>query len=710
MKTPLKIIVIIAVVILVVVAGLTVFVKSYLTDARVRTLITRTAESSLHRKVSLGAISVSIFRGISVKDFEIKEKDSDSDFVKADAFVLKYQLLPLLSRRLVINQLEIESPTIVIRKNSDGSYNFSDMIRRKGEAAAKKKDTGGLSGLPVSLSVQSLRIDKARLEYSDPVGTVKKALIGLDAGIAIEGRSRQVIAPSGKARMEVLEVVLKDRPGPITDIPVSLQYSAEVDLAGKKVYILDASVKTLGVPATIKGTVNYGEPLSYDLEVGAPSVDLADVEKGAAVFLPSGIRISGGFSMKVSAAQKAVKDAKPVFSGEIKLDRVAVQVKNMKPVFSGTVTLAPEQIGFRSMKLVAGDSSADISGRVANYSTNPDIRMDVTSPMLNLDSIMLPQGKGEADAPGGRPGKEGKEQKEFGPLKTKITAGGDVAIARMLYKGITVRNLKAHYTFHNNIFTIDPLTGDTLSGSFRARSAVDLSKKGMAYTMNAGTDGVKLEEITAAFAPKAKGILFGSLSARADISGAGSASETIKRNLKGKGSFSVKNGEIKNAPIADGLLALLGLRSLKEIPIEKAAGTFNISGGVINLTSVIAGKDLAIDETGTVGMDQRLDMGILVKVSDKLSPKLLGQSGISQFLSEEKGWTEIPLKLTGTVARPSYGVDTTAIGKRATKSIQKKVEEEIFKAISGEKKKEQQPTATPQKGSSPEDLLKGFFK
>jgi len=709
-----KIIGIIVAVVAVIIIGLTIFVKSYLTDARIRTFVTESAESSLHRKVSLGAISVSIFSGISVKDFEIKEQDSDKDFVKADAFVLKYQLLPLLSRRLVIDQLGIESPSILIRKNADGSFNFSDITGKKGKAAPEKKEKGGPSGLPVSLSVRSLRIDRARIEYSDPAGTVKKALIGLDADMSVEGRSRDVIGSSGKAKIELLEVLLKDRPKPVTNIHVSLQYSADANLAEKKFEIRDASVTALGVPATMKGTVNYGEPLSYAVEVNAPSVNLADVQKAAAGFLPSGIGISGVLSMKVAAVQKAVKEARPAFSGEIKLDRVAVQVKDMKPVFSGTVTLSPEQVGFKAMKLVAGDSSADISGRIENYSTNPDIRIDVTSGMLNLDSIMPPLGKGKAgEAASAASHREKKAEKEFGPLKTKITAEGNVAISKMLYKGITVQHLKAHYTFRNSIFTLDALTGDTLRGSFRAKSTVDLSKRGTSYTLNAGADGIKLEDITAAFAPKAKGMLFGSLSARADISGAGSVSETIKRNLKGKGAFNVKNGMIKNAPISDGLLAILGLQSLKEIPMDKAEGTFAISGGVIDLKSFIASKDLAMDESGTVGMDQRLNMGILVKVSDKLSPSLLAQSGISQFLSEEKGWTTVPLKLTGTIVRPSYGVDTQAIGK----TIRKRAGEEIFKALSGEKKKSseqpakgEQPSGTKKKGSSPEDLLKRFFK
>ncbi len=719
MKKALKIVGIAAAVVLVVIIGLTLFIKSYLTDERIRAIVTESAESSLNRKVSLGAISVSIFRGISVKDFEIMEKDSDAAFVKADAFVLKYQLLPLLSRKLIIDELVIESPEIGVKKKADGSFNFSDILQKQEGVGAEKEKKGGASGLPVDLSVRSFRIDGGRIEYDDPTGGVQKAVVGLDLDTAIQGRSRDVIGASGKAKITILELMMKSRPEPIKDISVTAEYRTEANLVKKQLEINKASVNAMGIPASIKGSMRYGDPFSYAVAVDAESADLSEVQKAASGLLPNGVGLSGILSAHLDVEQRPEKNTKLLFNGEVNLNNVAVEVKHMKPVFNGTIILDPERIAFKEMKLVAGDSSADISGRIANYSSEPDIRIDVTSSMLNLDSLMPPAGKGESGS-STNSGKEKNEEKEFGPLKTGITAEGNVDVARMLIKGVTVGKIKAHYIFRDNVFTLTSLTGNTLSGGFTARSSVDLSKKGTVYTLHAGADGVKLEEITAAFAPKAKENLFGSFSASADISGAGSTGETIKRNLKGKGTFKVNDGKIKNAQISDGLLTILGLQNLKEIPMEKAEGDFSINDGVINLKSVIASKDLVLDETGTIGMDRKLDMGILVKVSDNLSPRLVSQSGISQFLSEEKGWTTVPLKLRGTISKPSYGVDTQAIGKKATETIQRKMEQEIFKALSGEKEKkkssgqpqqEGQPAGPEEKkGGSPEDLLKKLFK
>jgi AsmA protein len=710
MKKAYKILAIIVAVLVVAVVGLTLFAKSYLTEERIRTLVTQSAEKSLHRKVSLGAISVSIFSGISVKDFAIREKDSDRDFLKAEAFVLRYQLLPLLSKRLVIDELSVESPRVVITKKADGSFNFSDMTRPTEEAAGEKREE--VSGLPVNLSVKSLKVDKARLEYDDPSGAVKRAVVDLDAEMSLQARSEKVIGSSGKAKMTLVEVLLKGWPKPVKDLPVSVRYQAEVNLADRKIDISDASIAGLGAEASLKGQVNYGGPLSYAVEVKAPQVNLAAVQKSAAGLLPAGVGLDGGLSVDLTAEQKPAKAAKPTFKGEIVLKNAAVATKSMRPVFSGTIDLGPARIGLRGVKLVAGGGAADITGQVLNYAASPDVRIDVSSAMLDLDSLMPVAAAAGGAAAGAAPAAK-REEKEFGPLRTKIRAEGNIDIKRMVFKGVTVRNMKAQYALRDNVFTLVSLTGGTLSGSFGVKARADLSKPGAAYSMTAETTGIKLEEITAAFAPKAKENLFGSLSGRADISGAGSVAASIKRNLKGKGSFSVKDGKIKNAQISEGLLGILGLQNMKEIPMEKAEGSFTIGGGAIDLKSVISNKDLVVNETGAIGLDQRLDMSLLVKISDALSPKIVSQSGISRFLSGEKGWTTVPLRLGGTISKPSYGIDTKAVGKQATETLQKRMGEELRKALSGEKEKkpgEQPPTQEEKKGGSPEDLLKRLFK
>jgi hypothetical protein len=154
-------------------------------------------------------------------------------------------------------------------------------------------------------------------------------------------------------------------------------------------------------------------------------------------------------------------------------------------------------------------------------------------------------------------------------------------------------------------------------------------------------------------------------------------------------------------------MTILGLRELKEIPIDKANSRFMISNGTVNLTTLIGSKDMMIDETGTVGLDEKIDLGILVKVSDRLAPKLVSQSSIANFLSDEKGWTSVPLRVKGTISKPSYGIDTKAVGRKVSEGIQKKAGEELRKILLKDQKKS---SGTEQnKSSSPGDLIRDIF-
>jgi hypothetical protein len=458
----------------------------------------------------------------------------------------------------------------------------------------------------------------------------------------------------------------------------------------------------------LKGYVSYTDPLSFSLDLNMPETRLSALQQAGEPFLPEGMLLDGAASLSVSAEKSQATNSRMTFKGQMNMNNAAVAAKGYRPVFNGSVRFTPDRIILDGVKLIAADSSAEIAGQIRNYNEEPDIQLNLTAKTLNLDAIAPAQkpGTDKNAAPSQK-----KEGKEFEPINRKMRATGSVAIDKILYKGVAVQNFRTAYDFRNNIFRISSMTGNTLSGNFRLQSAVDLSKQGTTYTMNADTNGVRLEEITAAFAPKAKDTLYGALYGKMDFAGAGTLKESIKRNLRGKGNFSVKDGKIKNARISSGLLGFLGLQDLREINMDKADGTFTVSDGIVSLTSLITSRDLILDESGTIGMDEQLDLGVLVKASEKLSPKMLSQSSIAQFLSEEKGWTSIPLRVSGTVTNPSYSIDMKYAGKKATEKLQKKAEEEIFRALSGDKqKKDKAPPQDKKKGGSTEDLLKDFFK
>lgn len=701
MKKFLKITAIVFAVLIVLIVAVSLFVKSYLTEERMRALVLETAEKSLNRKAVLGNINVSLFRGIVVKDFEIREKDSDAVFFKTKEFILKYQFLPLLTKKLVIDKLSIADVEVYIKTNPDGTYNFSDMVK-KDKTKDQKDEQEKAAGLPVDVNVKAIEIRNARFGYVDAAGKLKKADVIVNAELKVTGISKDVLSSEGSFDTTIAEALLKDGNKNFKDIKTAVRYKIDVDMASKQIIIHSMNLDIMKIPVNITGTVNYASGTAYSLIMNMPNFNLSEIKQDvAAAFIPKGMALGGNISMLLNIDKKQEKESSLNFNGNVKMSKVSCAFKKMNLVVDGAVRLTPEKISLEGLKLVAGQNRADISGSVVNYKNYPDVNVNIKSPLIALDDL-FPATPASAKSPETAKGDAVGNEPE--PMNLKLKVNATLDIDKTVYKGISITDFRSRYELKNNVLNIPYLKGNTLSGAFAIKASVNLAQKGTAYSMNADLNGIKIEEIVNAFAPKAKGKLFGILSGKAAVSGSGTIPVNLKRNLKGNGEFAIKDGSLKNAELSVGLLAILGLKDLKEIPIDKANGKFMISDGIVNLTTLINSKDMSIDETGTVGMDEKLDLGILVNVSDRLAPKLVSQSSIATFLSSEKGRTSLPLRVGGTISKPSYGVDTRVVGKKVKESLQKKVGEELQKILLKDKK---QPSSTEQKkSSSPVDQLR----
>jgi len=235
--------------------------------------------------------------------------------------------------------------------------------------------------------------------------------------------------------------------------------------------------------------------------------------------------------------------------------KVSCAYKNTHLVLDGVVKLTPEIISLEGLKLIAGPNKADILGSVKNYKEYPHVNISIKSNYIALDELFV-------STPAAGKSQETKDEgvkKEPEPMNLKLKLNASLDIDKTVYKGISINNFTSRYELKNNVFSIPYLKGNTLSGAFAMKGAVDLAQKGTRYNMNANLSNVKVEEIINAFAPKAKGKLYGILSGQAAINGAGTVPANLKRNLQGKGEFAIKNGVIKNAPLSAGLSGDSGL-------------------------------------------------------------------------------------------------------------------------------------------------------
>lgn len=152
--------------------GLLVLAKVLISPERVRQTLLPLAEKALHRPVQLEEIEVKWFSGITINNLVVKEPDGGENFVAARSVQLRYQFLPLLSGRVVVDEIRLVAPAIRIVRQADGRYNFSDLLRSQGEegeaeAETATQDPGSSPAKAFDLLVSQIAIEGGTLDFHD---------------------------------------------------------------------------------------------------------------------------------------------------------------------------------------------------------------------------------------------------------------------------------------------------------------------------------------------------------------------------------------------------------------------------------------------------------------------------------------------------------------------------------------------------------------
>ena len=306
MKKLLKVVIVVVGVLVILFIGLTLFVKSYLSSDRLKPIILPKAEAATGRKVLLDEINVSLFKGIVAKGLSVKEKDGQKDFLKIGRFVLSYRLLPLLKKQLVISKIEIVSPSISIKREREGKYNFSDIMEKRSQEPQKPSGPEH-PVLPVSVVADRLFIRDASLTFVDE----EKELP--DVSIALNAEFKGALEKDGTPRMEFGLISLKEIKAKLKDKEVKV--SGKIDMDAKTIR---ADLQTMigkdniELSATVK---DYRSTPDIVANIHAKTLDLQQL-----------MGLSGEKKAQEEKHQKKEKKAEPSEGGKMQKIKASGQI------------------------------------------------------------------------------------------------------------------------------------------------------------------------------------------------------------------------------------------------------------------------------------------------------------------------------------------------------------------------------------------------
>ena len=667
---------------------------------RYKGLIAGQVKAATGRELRIGGnleLKIGLSPAVTAQDVSFANAPwgSRAEMMKLSRLELEVALLPLLSRDIQVKRLVLVQPDILLETNTKGIGNWALDGRGVAPAASGAKTGEPAAGL-AGLALEKVRIEKGTLTYRD-------------------GRTREATSLA----IQRLDLGAKDLTSPLR-VDLSAAYRGEAfTLAGtlgplaelrapSRPYPVQLTLQAGGATFQVAGTVAVPmEAAGLDVQVTAKGPELARVSKLANQNIPAlgpfaiTARVAGSpQALSVSALDASVGTPEQVAikaTGTVKdaLNARGINVAaavdardprsaakrfgvDLPPLpalsLAARVGDAPGAYAFEGLKASLGKSTLAGSGTIALGGPRPAIKAQLASTLLDL-SELLPEEKparpGAAPSRGQQPAPSREKEKRVFPadplpLGTLKAADADLDLKldrlvlpnKMIAEAVALRLRLA-----GGRLDVDPLAARIGGGTLQGRVLVDASAgKTAALAAKLDAKRVNLGQVLRDLG-KPDLVSGTPTDLSLDLRGSGASVRDLMAGLNGDLLLILGEGRVHS-----GFVDWLGADVLTQVaeklnPTRKtdpytdlqcAVGRFSAKDGIASTDRGIALETnrMNLVSSGTANLrTEAIDFA--------LRPEARQGVGIGA------GMLVKLLRIRGTLAEPSLGVDTMEVAKTA---------------------------------------------
>jgi AsmA protein len=349
--------------------------------------------AALGRDVKLGNLHLKVFGGeVTADDLSVAEDPAFGTpaFIQAKSLHVGVELWPfLVSRHLIVTDLNIDQPEIALVQAPTGDWNFSTLGAKLKPASASEPATSG-ARMPLNLSVQLVKITNGRLTLRRTVGHWKPLVLeqvnlqlrDFSSATAFPFSLSALVRGGGALKLDGKAGPLNPADSAMTPVTVNLNLTG-LDLArsGMNDFAPDLSglisfngkADSDGVHMQMTGTLQAehlkvaknGSPaarpveldfsVQHDLRTHAGTVSQGDVHIGKALVHLTGSYVEQGESMVLS--MKLAGPEMPLPELEAMLPSVGVVLPAGASLKGGTATVELSMNGPADRAVTAGSLS-----------------------------------------------------------------------------------------------------------------------------------------------------------------------------------------------------------------------------------------------------------------------------------------------------------------------------------------------------------------
>ena len=668
---PIKLAVIIFGVLAAILVGLIVFVATTFDSARLKAELTSFVQEKKQRTLRIdGDVALSFWPNVGIRlgKASLSEYRSDKEFAAIDGARVSVAVMPLLSKRIVVDSVELDGARVTLIKHKDGTLNIADLLSKD------KSDSA-----PVQVDISGIQVGNARLTWVDEQSGQSTVVSGLDltTGAIAADTGKQVfqaaavkLAAKGKTGSDAFEVRLE-----LPKLAVSGgQASGERLLLTAN---LVGGERRVAATLTITG-----------IESGAESIKIDKVELEADATVGDAT-VKGKLATNLSA-----KPAEQVFAfdkieGNIELASPKMPMKSVKLPLSGHLRAElAKQAAQGALTTRFDDSTIALKFDVEKFSPLA-LGFDLDIDQLNVDKYLPPAKPGDA----GKAGKAGDGGKlDLSALKG-LNVHGAVRIGRFQINQVKANNIKLQVKATGGKLDIAPHSMNLYDGTLTG--ALSVNADGNSVAVSETLTGININPLMKDLANQ--DLLEGNGNVRFDITTRGETVGAMKKALGGTASVVLRNGALKGINLAQSFREAKALLSSRQDAVQQAKATdktdfseltasFRIANGVAHNQDLSAKSPFL--RLGGAG-DIDIGNGRLDYVAKASVVATSGGQGAKE-LAHLQGLT-VPVRARGPFDQLSYQIEYAALAEGAVKAkveekkeeLKQRAKDEVLKGLFG---------------------------
>ncbi len=692
-----------------------------------------------------GDIKLSFFPniGINLNTVSLSEHNSDKQFAAVETARVSLALLPLLSKNIVVNEVNLSGLQATLIKYKNGTTNIDDLLSKDEKQPAESE------GTKMKFDIAAVHVQKASLAYLDEGSGAKYAIknLNLNTGRIANGVPSKIdLTLTAQANQPKLDINMQlnsmltfdlekqsyqldglnlEADGAVLDISklkVKTSGDASVNLAEQQYSAKNFALDASGVKGKDNFAAQFAAPaLAFSKEkISAAKLTLNAKLDGAfgkviaSSSLPS-VESNGqafkidtlNLDLDVTQPEQAfkVKLTSPV-SGNLKNQQV--NLSNLTIALNATGDKLPNKSVSSEMKgsvqidalkqnvqanLAGGLLQSQVRAKLGvNGFDNPAIRFDVEVDQFDAD-LYLPKNT----APAATAKSNQSEQPIDLSALRKLNLDGSLRIGALKVANVKSSQVRLDVKAHNGLVNLSPLSANLYQGSTSGSVSIN-AQATPSIAINQNLLGVNVAELTKDAANF--DTLEGKGNVAVNVITQGNTVSAFKKALNGNLSLNLANGAIKGINIAKKLRdakAMLGkgnAESQTQAADKNEKTDFSELKATFKITNGVAHNDDLLLKSPLLRLGGAGDINIGADSMDYVAKATLAGTLEGQGGKESVSGITVPVRISGPFTDLKYKLDFGAMLSGAAKQ-KIEVKKEEIKAKAEDKVK---------------DKLKGLFK